>query len=227
VALATQLVEGFLEMIYPTRCAGCDLPGGVLCDECRTQIARIEPATACPRCGAPFGWLICTECWDRELAFSQAISVGTLEHPLSRAVTVYKDAGERRLAQTLAELLARAVEPWRWWIDIVTYVPATIRAQHRRGFDHAADISAALAGLLGVSHAAVLTRRRGLDQRVLGRTERMSNAEGTFEVIAPVDGNVLLVDDVLTTGATVDDAARALAEGGADEVRVVTVARAW
>lgn len=227
MGLGTKLAEGLLEMVYPTRCAGCDLPGGVLCDDCRTRIAFIEAATACPRCGAPFGWLICTECWDRELAFSQAVSVGTLEHPLSRAVTVYKDAGERRLADTLAELLARAVEPWRDWASIVTHVPATTRARNRRGFDHAAEISAGLAHALDVPHATLLSRRRALDQRLLGRLERLSNAEGTFEAIASVQGAVLLVDDVLTTGATVQDAARALTEAGADEVRVVTVARAW
>lgn len=142
-------------------------------------------------------------------------------------MTIYKDGGERRLASVLAELLASAVHAWSGWIGVVTHVPATERAQRRRGFDHAAEMSVALAAILGTPHVAALSRRRALDQRALGRDERFRNALGSFDVITPLCGNVLLVDDVLTTGATLDAAARALMEHGATEVRVATVSRAW
>ena len=227
MGLLATLAEGFLEMVYPTRCAGCDLPGSTLCDTCRDGLPLIDPETACPVCGAPFGRLVCTECWDRELAFSAGASVGALAHPLSRVVTLYKDGGERRLASELARLLVAAIEPWGEWAEVVTYVPATIRAQRRRGFDHAEEISAALAAEIGVAHVALLVRRRALDQRALGRAQRFANAQDTFEVVEAAIGNVLLVDDVLTTGATLDAAARALLVAGAAEVRVATVARAW
>ncbi len=227
MGLLAGLAEGLLEMAYPTRCAGCDLPGSVLCDRCRGALPFIDRATACPRCGAPFGRLVCTECWNHDFEFSAGVSVGSLEHPLSRLVTLYKDAGERRLAHELAGLLVAAVEPWRGWADVVTHVPATPRAQRRRGFDHAAEVTAEVADALGVPHVTALSRRLASDQRALGRVQRFTNACGTFEAISRVRGRVLLVDDVLTTGATVDDAARSLIRAGATDVRVATIARAW
>lgn len=221
------LGEGLLELVYPTRCAGCDLPGSVLCDRCRDALPIIDVPTACPVCGAPFGKLVCTECWDRELAFTRGVSVGSLAAPLSRVVTLYKDGGERRLVAEIARLLVSVVEPWLEWIDVVTYVPATEKARRRRGFDHAAEISERVADAVCATHCATLARSRALDQRSLGRTGRFENASGTFSLVTPVRGGVLLIDDVFTTGATLDAAARTLIEGGASEVRAATVARAW
>ena len=222
------IVDGLLELLYPTRCAGCDLPGTLLCDDCRAALPRIAPARACPRCGAPFGWLVCTECWDRELEFDAGLCVGSLEHPLSRAVTMYKDGGERRLSALLADLIAETIEPWHEWPDMVAYVPATANAQRRRGFDHARDVSSELAARLRIPLGSPLTRERARDQRVLGRGERFENARGTFAVtVDRLPPHVLLVDDVLTTGATLDAAAAALKAAGAREVRVAAIARAW
>jgi len=56
------LLEGLLELLCPTRCAGCDMPGQVLCGSCHAALPQIERASACVRCGAPFGHLVCTEC---------------------------------------------------------------------------------------------------------------------------------------------------------------------
>ncbi|MDZ4064605.1 MAG: ComF family protein, partial [Coriobacteriia bacterium] len=70
------LLEGLLETICPTRCAGCELPGSLLCVSCRDAVASIAPGYPCPRCAAPFGWLVCTECWNQELAFDATCAVG-------------------------------------------------------------------------------------------------------------------------------------------------------
>jgi ComF family protein len=227
-ALATGLLTGFWELLYPTRCAGCDLPGTLLCDACDAALPRIVPTGACPRCGAPYGWLVCTECWDRELEFDAGACAGSLEHPLARIVTLFKDGGERRLSSLLAGLLLERVEQWRGWPDAVAYVPATAKARRRRGFDHAAEIAGELARLMGVPLMTALERGRARDQRELGRRERFANARGTFVANAgQMPPHVLLVDDVLTTGATLDAAAAALKAAGAEEVRVATVARAW
>lgn len=221
------LLDGLLELLAPTRCAGCDLPGTLLCDVCLEQIAFIDPAGACSRCGAPYGWLVCTECWEREWSFAAARCAGELEAPLSRLVTLFKDGGERRLASMLATLVATTAAEWRSWADVVTYVPATDAAHARRGFDHARLVAHDVAAAWNVPCADTLERRRARDQRTLGRIDRFTNAERTFVVRAAVQGRVVLVDDVFTTGATVHAAARALADAGAAEVRVAAVARAW
>jgi len=216
------------ELLFPTHCAGCELPGAVLCAACTERLPRIDAAGECPRCGAPFGWLTCTECWQREWSFEAALAVGEFEVPLSRAVVLHKDAGERRLAAVLGGLLAEQVASrWPDWPEHVAYVPATREARARRGFDHGLAIAETVACELGVPISDALVRTAALDQRTLGRAARASNAEGTFSANSCVGGRVLLVDDVFTTGATLDAAASVLLDNGADAVRVAAVARVW
>ncbi len=223
-----RLIEGLAEILFPTRCAGCELPGAVLCDRCREELPRVDRQGACPRCGAPFGYLVCTECWSTEWAFEAALAVGSLEAPLARAVVLHKDAGERRLAAVFGRLLAEQVATtWSGWADCVAYVPATDAAMRRRGFDHGRAIAASLATELDVPFAEILRRTAARDQRALGRAERVANAAGTFHVVAEPPERVLITDDVFTTGATLDAAAGVLLSAGASAVRVAAVARAW
>jgi len=225
-----KLLQGLAELAFPTRCAGCELPGALLCDTCRDALPRIDTVGRCPRCGAPFGYLTCTECWTREWAFSAAVALGEFEAPLARAVVLHKDAGERRLAAVLGILLAEQVaEVWPAWTQAIAYVPATRVAYRRRGFDHGLALARALAETLGVPLLAALDRGRALDQRALGRTERAENAAGTFSANEHLQlpARVLLTDDVFTTGATLDAAASVLLDAGAGEVRVAAVARVW
>jgi ComF family protein len=225
------LLNGLAELLFPTRCAGCELPGALLCDACDATLPRVDPQGACPRCGAPYGMLVCTECWNREWAFEAALSLGEFEAQLARAVVLHKDASERRLGAVLGRMLAeQCAESWPEWPDAVTFVPATQTALRRRGFDHGAGIAQALADALHVPLAHVLTRREARDQRLLGRADRALNAAGSFGLAsgcASLPAHVLLCDDVFTTGATLDSAAELLVEAGAGAVRCATVARAW
>lgn len=221
------LLEGLAELCFPTRCAGCELPGHLLCPDCRDALPAIDPAHACPRCAAPHGSLVCTECWDRTFAFEAAVALGELAIPLSRAIVLHKDAGERRLSAVLGSLLAeKTAHEWPSWPEAVAFVPATSAALRKRGFDHAEAIARACADTLGMPLLGVLARDRALDQRRLGRSERLAQARGSFSA-AETCGRVLIVDDVLTTGATLDAAASALLDSGAEAVRVAVLARAW
>lgn len=222
------LIEALAELVCPTRCAGCDAPGALVCESCAEALPLIDEDCACPRCGAPWGRLQCTECVGRVWSFSAVLSLGEFESVLARAVVLHKDAGERRLADVFAELLAtRVVEAWPGWPDAVAFVPATRAALLRRGFDHGRSIAENLAGVLGLPLDEALRRASARDQRVLGREARSANVAGSFSAVGRVGGRVLLVDDVFTTGATLDEAAAVLLEAGADEVRCATVARAW
>ena len=222
------LLDGLAELLFPTRCAGCESPGDVVCRDCFAALPRIAAAGACPRCGAPYGALVCTECWEREWAFEAALAVGNFEAPLARMVALHKDAGERRLAQVLGQLIAaQVIARWEGWPQTVFYVPATEDARSRRGFDHGEAIARVVARELGVSLSDALERRSAQDQRALGRIERASNVAGTFATGASVSGRVLLCDDVFTTGATLDAAAQSLLEAGARAVRCAAVARVW
>ena len=223
------LLDVLLELVAPTRCAGCELPGALICDPCRAAAAGIDARWACPRCGAPFGYLTCTECWNRELALAATIALGTLERPLSRCITLYKDAGERRLADEFGALLAQALAPWEGWGECVVPIPASQAAIRRRGFDHAAAIADALGTGLGVPVVPALAHVHARDQRGLSRAQRGANAASAL-ALSPgihVPERVILLDDVFTTGSTLDAAAGVLLGASALEVRAAVLARAW
>lgn len=220
-------MRALLDLVFPPRCAGCDAPGTLLCDECRLAVARIDPGGACPRCGAPLGGrAVCAECRGSAFAFSAARCAATLEPPVSRAIVLLKDGGERRYACVLAELLAGCAGGWLDASDVLVPVPAAPSAVRRRGFDHAADIARELGRCVGLPVQRPLRATRGADQRALGRSDRFANRQGAFEVEDASDlQHVVLVDDVFTTGATFDAAACALAGAGATRIRALAVAR--
>jgi len=222
------LFEGMAELIAPTRCAGCELPGSVLCAACEASLPRVELEHACAKCGAPYGALVCTECWNTEYSFESAVSLGELSGALARAVVLHKDAGERRLGGALGGLLAVAArDAWGAWGDAVCWIPPTSSAIARRGFDHGRSIAEPVARVLSLPAAPMLQRPRARDQRTLGRAARMSSAHGSFSARGGVPARVVVVDDVLTTGATLDAAAQVLLGAGAESVRVAVIARAW
>jgi predicted amidophosphoribosyltransferase len=216
------------DLLWPERCAGCDLPGGLLCPSCREALAVIDPAQACPTCGAPDGLHGCAECGRSEFTFAAARCAGILEWPLSRMVTLHKDAAELRLTALLAGLLADAAGEWLQWGSAVVGVPASPAAFARRGFDHGALLAAEFAHLTGVPALDALRARPRRDQRQLSRESRGTNAGASMALLpgSHVPERVLVLDDVMTTGATMEAAAGVLLRAGCSEVRCLAVARA-
>lgn len=232
------LGEAVLETLWPTRCAVCDAPGELLCDACRLHLPYLDWWRACPRCGAPFGTVQCCTCHPVMLArlgraeppFDACASAVMLDAATGRVATLYKDGGERRLAGTMAGLMASAVPPeWRADAEAVTFVPATAAAVRRRGFDHAELLAGEVAARLGLPCAPLLARPASRDQRRLTRRGRFQNTEGRFAALAGASAprGMLLVDDVYTTGATLFAATDALRAAGAATVYCLTFARAW
>lgn len=237
---ASRVAEALEELLWPTRCVGCEQPGELLCDECRASLPWVEQRLACPVCGAPFGFLTCTECagdWETRAAVA---ALGFSGAP-ARMVTCLKDAHELRLAPVVAAAMLGALEEASAWpaadgaprfdagsTDAVCFVPATSRAFARRGFDHMDLVSRGLCAAAGLPLADVLARAPSLDQRSLGREGRAANLAGTVRVVDDVRGaRLLLVDDVATTGSSLREAARALLARGAESVTACVFARVW
>lgn len=221
-------VAGLTDLVFPPRCAGCDLPGAVFCPSCQRRLQDIPRSSACPRCGAPLVEDRCVECAGRSFAFERARAAGVFAPPLSRLVTVYKDAGERRLVPLLGELLAKALADEAEWAEALVPVPPRPEALARRGFDHMLLVARDAGARMHVPVHAALRATRGADQRVLGREQRRINAEGRFRTRSgiAVPARAVLVDDVFTTGATLDACARVLLGSGCEQVRVAVLARA-
>lgn len=228
------------EVLWPTRCVGCDQPEELLCDECRDSLPWVEQRLACPVCGAPYGFLTCTECDGGWVPRSTVAALSFRGTP-ARMVVGMKDAHELRLAPVMAAAMLCALEEASAWpasdgrprfeadeTDAVCFVPATASAFARRGFDHMELVARELSSQSGIVLADVLARGRSIDQRKLGRAERRENLEGSVRAIEDVRGaRLLLIDDVATTGASINEAARALLDRGAASVSACVFARVW
>jgi ComF family protein len=233
------LVGVLTELVAPTRCVVCEATGTLLCDRCAARLVSIDTAQACPCCAAPFGATVCTDCQSaegpREFGFEGARARFVFDEVGARLVKAFKDEGERRLAEPLAAYLLEAAGAWALSADLVVPVPATDAALRRRGFDHMALVAAAFSQMSGVPLRACLTKSKAFDQRGLDRDERRENMATGFGVVSAREAAllrvrspcVLLLDDVFTTGSTLEAAAATLKAAGAREVYAVVLCRVW
>jgi ComF family protein len=220
-------LEPLLELLFPTRCAGCGAAGFIWCAACRSRLLHIRSA-------------VCLTC-RRELpaGFSsdacgplapRAWAVAAYRPPLDRALTYLKYRPDKRLALALAESMAHVYLRRHLSASIIVPVPLSRRRGRRRGYNQTELLGRALAGLLDLPHLpSAMTRIRETGSQVgLEAGERWANVAGAFAATPNQvrDERVLLIDDVHTTGATLAACAEALAQAGARQVVGLTVGRA-
>jgi ComF family protein len=226
-----------LDVLLPRDCSACAAPlplghARIVCDAC-WRTFRMPVDTLCARCGIPLPLAsTCTACVVHPPAYDLARSLGLyLAHggglnPLARAVRALKFHGHRGVATALGAPLARLVPLPR--AGIVVPVPLHPSRLRERGYNQAAILARAVGRC-----ARLPTRLRGLvrrrptpSQAHLDAAARRANLAGAFTARVPFGGaDVVLVDDVLTTGATADACARALRAAGAAQIVVLTVGR--
>lgn len=196
-----------LSLVFPTWCAGCDLPDVGLCPHCR---AELQPRVTVRTIGA---LRVCAGL--------------TFDGVAARALRACKEEGRTGLARALAPALAAAADAAFAAVGVdaagavVVPVPTSPAAMRRRGY-RVAELLAIRAGL----HPRRLVRTTGdaADQRALGVAEREGNVANTMFARGAAGHAVLIVDDVVTTGATLREAARALTDAGATVIGAATVA---
>ena len=207
-----------LDLLLPRRCVACGDAGALVCGRCRAALPALPPPL-CALCGAPVAWPVerCRECAGRRLAFSSARAAVPYDDVVRRFVRRWKEGGLRSLAAVAADVVAERIP--RPDVEVVTFVPADPWRARRRGHHPAEQLARAVAERWQLPSAALLRSTAVHRQRGLSRVERRRNP--AFHALATVSSAVLL-DDVYTTGATADAAARALV----GRVEVVTFARA-
>jgi ComF family protein len=221
-----RLAAALVDALYPRRCAGCGRRGDWVCAACEPSLPRFAPPW-CPRCGAPPGLAHC-RCDELPAVLGVVRSAAPYDGWLRRAIIAFKYDGESGRAEHLGALLepaAAAVLP----ADALVPVPLHPRRSRERGFNQSTLLARRAGAALGVPVVEALLRTRLTHQQArLGAVERWANVAGAFAVAPGRDVRgmrLVLIDDVLTTGATLGACAEALIAGGAGAVAAVTLAR--
>jgi competence protein ComFC len=214
-----------LDLLLPRRCVVCARGGTLLCADCRAALPALTPPF-CACCGAPTAWPVrrCRECSGRRLAFGSARAAVAYEDGVRALVAAWKERGLRRLAADAAAIMAERLPAPA--CDVLTFVPPDGGRSLERGFHPAERLAFELGAVWRLPSEPLLRRRgRSRRQRGLQLAERRGNVAGAFEPKRAVAGRILLVDDVYTSGATANEAARVLRRAGASEVAVLSFAR--
>lgn len=221
--------QALLDLLYPPRCAGCGRLGESFCPACQARIEPL-PEPACPRCGHPqLSRDLCAACWAVPSALDGIRSAAVFAHPLRDAIHAFKYNNNRDLAQPLGACMAAYWQVAGLTADRIVPVPLHPRRVTERGYNQSALLARVLGRSVGLPvDERVLVRQRATAHQVgLGRAERQQNVAGAFGCRADLAGQrLILIDDVCTTGSTLEACAEALRMAGATSVWGFTLARA-
>jgi ComF family protein len=220
-------LEPILELLYPTRCAGCGAGGQVWCETCRARVVPVS-RQVCLLCRREYSAAVEDDGCGPEAP--RAWAVAAYRPPLDRALTHLKYRPDTRLALALAQPMARLVERRRLSASCIVPVPLGRRRQRQRGYNQTEVLGRALSRLLGLPllPSAVTRLRETRSQVGLEAAERWTNVDGAFaaDPLLVQSQTVLLIDDVHTTGSTLAACADALVRAGTRRVVGLTVGRA-
>lgn len=225
-----------MKLIYPPRCPFCD---GILteqeqkkkvCKVCGDRLIYIRDKY-CLKCGRPIESETkeyCADCTKRKHYFDQARSLLSYQGDVRHSLYRFKNANRREYASFYGTQIGKDFGKWirRSRIDYLVAVPMYPRKKRERGYNQSVVLAAEIGRQTGIEVKKRLLVKTAdtKPQKTLDRTERRKNLKDAFAVKENLAGkNVLLVDDIYTTGATVDMAAKALKEAGAEGVYVICV----
>lgn len=226
------MLDQLVALAVPPCCVACRAPGGcadaLLCADCRRALPWLSRRPCCPRCALPLPHVRDHGCRASDAAFEAAWSAVAYEGAARDVLHALKFSAARPLAGLMAEQIAANVPAMLMGRAgrCLVAVPADPVRLRRRGFDPAGLLARALARETGMPLRAAL-RRTAAGSRQVGASREVRLAAGRLGYVArgPAPPDVVLVDDVYTTGATLDACAAALRAGGAQRVVAVTWAR--
>jgi competence protein ComFC len=227
---AYQWLWSGLDLLFPPVCGGCGRRGARWCQDCHQAVSRLLPPL-CERCGQGLPRAgICETCLSTPPHFTAARSWAVFEGPIRQALHRLKYRRDLSLGEILSRPMVRLLGELDWPVDLVVPVPLGVARLRERGYNQATLLARPLALGYGCSfRPQALSRVRETCSQVgLSIVQRRENVSGAFQARTGwVSGrNVLVVDDVATSSATLDACASALLAGGAAQVFGLTLARA-
>jgi ComF family protein len=228
--LVSRIWNEALNTLYPLHCLGCNVSGANLCDACTIELPRLS-TPHCARCAQPDVGGECHWCHTRNPKFDRIIAPFIYDEtsPIYDAIIGLKFGNLRALAPELGDLLAQHLAKHPVDVDLIVPVPSHPTRLRSRGFNQAELLASELSTISELpidSHLLIRAVNSPSQLRTTSRDQRWDNVQGDFQTRASAnDLRILLVDDLVTTGATMSACATALKEAGASSVIGLAVAR--
>jgi len=223
------VIDSILNLLFPVSCVVCgsrvlERRYGAACPDCWSGLVPV-PSPICPQCGDPAPAIegLCGLCRTNEHVFDFARSAVLFTETLREIIHHLKYSDRVSLAKPLGDLLKECLDREPFLGRLIVPVPLHRTRARGRGYNQAELIALRL----GRPLARDLLRRRKdtRSQTGLSRNQRKLNLAGAFEARRSISGGIIVVDDVYTTGSTMNEIAKTLKRAGADRVEVLTVAR--
>lgn len=238
--------EGLLNFVFPLDCKICEKPireskGYSICEDCFKTIELIE-RPYCAKCGKPLiptdffkqnREILCLDCKRKKYSFEFSRSTGIYDKVLKKCIHLFKYYGEKKLAKPLGKLMVDSLvknDEFKRKIDLIIPVPLHKNDLKKRGFNQSVLLGKVTGDYLSIPvRENVLVKKKLTPFQVnLSKKERKINILGAFSVEKPEEikgKNILILDDVFTTGATVEECTKELMKARAKNIFVLTLAR--
>jgi len=219
-----------LDWLFPPACGGCGSPGTRWCPDCQNKVQGIA-GPICEACGLPqVNSGLCPRCQQKAPAFKLLRSWAVFENPVQAALHRLKYRRDIGMGEALSNQMSAFIRQLEWPVDTLIPIPLGKKRLRERGYNQVAMVAIPLSIQLGLDYrpAALVRARETRSQVGLSAGERQENVRSAFHAYSEKASgrNILLLDDVSTTGATLSSAAEALYASGAREVYALTIARA-
>lgn len=241
------ITEGVLNLIFPLDCRICEKPireskGYSICENCFKTIELIDKPY-CVKCGKPFlistdlfkqdREILCADCKRKKYSFEFARSVGIYHKVLKECIYLFKYYGEKKLAEPFGELLIDYLvknQEFKKKIDLIIPVPLHNNDLKKRGFNQSVLLSRIIGNhfSIPVKEEVLIKKKLTSSQVNLSKKEREKNILKAFSVDRPeeIKGvNILILDDIFTTGSTVEECAKELKKAKAKNIFILALAR--
>lgn len=214
--LKQYLIIPALDLVFPPVCIGCGRVGKSICDSC---LASLASATTTPSIAPP------------PHPLQALFALGIFEGVLRQAIHDLKYEGQTGLATPLADILSKKLTQANWMPGVIVPVPLHHKRQEQRGYNQAAVLGACLSNALGwpIDTQSLIRIRSTASQVGLNRQSRQENVRAAFSVSPPdafQNRDIILIDDVFTTGATLRECAEAVQHSGARSIRAAVIGQA-